>query len=95
MPAAEPSNRRPADNAGVISPLQFLSGGVEFAVICAAGALAGRWIDGRLGTEPWFTVALIVLAFASGTWLLLRGLTRIGSAGADAEAGTDDRDPSQ
>ncbi len=63
------------DRDGVISPLRFLSGGLEFAVICAAGALAGRWLDGRLGTDPWFTAGLLILAFATATWLLLRALS--------------------
>lgn len=79
MSGPEPSPERRDPGDGVISPLRFLSGGLEFAVTCLAGALAGRWIDGRLGTEPWFTVALIVLAFVTATWLLLRSLNVVNS----------------
>ena len=68
-------DRAADERDGVISPLRFLSGGLEFAVICAAGALAGRWLDGRLGTEPWFTAGLLIAAFATATWLLLRALS--------------------
>jgi len=69
-------SRDGADGDGVISPLRFLSGGLEFAVTCAVGALAGRWLDGRLGTDPWFTAGLLIAAFATATWLLLRALSR-------------------
>lgn len=77
-PAQEKDSERHGANGNpdaTISPLRFLSGGVEFAVTCAAGALAGQWIDGRLHTEPWFTVILLVAAFATATWLLLRALS--------------------
>lgn len=85
-PSRDPERSRD-DSDGVISPLRFLSGGVEFAVTCAAGALLGQWIDGRLGTAPWFTIVLLVVAFATGTWLLLRGLSVI-----DSDATSDDGD---
>lgn len=78
MVESNPPECPKSDRDGALNPLQFLSGGVEFAVICVAGALAGQWIDGRLGTAPWFTVVLLVAAFATGTWLLLRGLSTIG-----------------
>lgn len=71
--ADHPSRDR-ADEA--LSPLRFLSGGLEFAMLCVAGALGGQWIDGRLGTTPWFTIVLLIVAFASGTWMLLRGLVK-------------------
>lgn len=32
------------------------------------GFLAGRWIDHRLGTEPWFASAGFVLGAAAGFW---------------------------
>ncbi|HET8929138.1 MAG TPA: AtpZ/AtpI family protein [Acidimicrobiales bacterium] len=78
MSPSSDQDRPSTDRDGVISPLRFLSGGLEFAVTCLAAALAGKWLDGRLGTEPWFTAGLLILAFATATWLLLRSLSRTG-----------------
>ena len=33
----------------------------EFAVIPVLFGLFGLWLDGRLGTRPWLTVALLVV----------------------------------
>ena len=78
-------DRPHGESDGVINPMRFASGGIEFALTCLAGALAGQWIDGRLHTAPWFTVILLVVAFASGTWMLLRSLSVVGSDKSDAE----------
>lgn len=82
---------------GVISPLRFLSGGLEFAVTCTLGALGGRWLDARLGTDPWLTAVLLIVAFASATWMLLRRLAVVGpNAAADrSSAGNSDRESDQ
>lgn len=88
-PAQEKASKRQGANGegdATISPLRFLSGGVEFAVTCAAGALVGQWIDGRLHTAPWFTVVLLVAAFATATWLLLRALS-VSDADTDEPTG--------
>jgi F0F1-type ATP synthase assembly protein I len=79
MSSSSGPDRPSADRDDAISPLRFLSGGVEFAVTCVAAALAGRWLDDRLGTEPWLTAGLLIVAFASATWVLLRSLTRAGN----------------
>ncbi len=52
-------------------------------MILAAGPLVGyflgRWLDGRFGTEPWFTWILLGFGLAAGireTVLILRKATR-------------------
>ena len=79
MSDPEPSKEDLNPQDGVISPLRFLSGGLEFAATCLAGALAGRWLDARFGTDPWFTATLLILAFVTATWLLLRALSVVGN----------------
>ncbi len=32
------------------------------------GVLAGRWLDGKLGTSPWLTVILTLLGLAAGLY---------------------------
>lgn len=87
MSDPEPAPAARGDHGGQISPLRFISGGLEFAVTCVAGVLVGRWIDGRLGTDPWFAVALIIVSFVTATWLLLRNLKVVG---AGSIGGSDD-----
>lgn len=87
MSSSSGPERPSADRDGVINPLRLVTGGVEFAVTCLAGALAGRWLDGRLGTEPWFTAALLIVAFATATWMLLRSLSRISESNDPTEGG--------
>lgn len=41
----------------------FSGMGLGMAASIAIGAFGGKWLDGRLGTEPW----LLVLGFALGT----------------------------
>ena len=34
------------------------------AIPAVLAALLGKWLDGRYGTEPWFMIGLLILAFA-------------------------------
>lgn len=44
--------------------------GFIIALPLVAMALAGKWLDGKLGTEPWLTVAGILLAIVATTiWI--------------------------
>ena len=40
------------------------SGGYEMVIIGVLFALAGLWLDRRLGTVPWFTIVFTVVGFA-------------------------------
>lgn len=85
--ASKGSPRASDDRDGVISPLRFLSGGLEFAATCALGALLGRWIDARLGTDPWFTAVLLIVSFATATWMLLKSLRNLGAEPDSSDEG--------
>ncbi len=37
--------------------------GVAIAVPAVLAALAGKWLDTRFNTSPWFLIGLLVLAF--------------------------------
>ncbi len=43
------------------------------------GAFLGRWLDKRFGTDPWLTVALVILgivASARQVWRLIKEISK-------------------
>jgi ATP synthase protein I len=61
-------------NQGVNFRLLSLIGqvGVVMVVFMLLGLVVGQWIDGRLGTSPTFTLALILLGVGAGGWSIAR-----------------------
>jgi F0F1-type ATP synthase assembly protein I len=51
-----------------------LAAGLTFAVTVALFALGGLWLDGKLGTQPWFVLLGVLLGLVGGTIHLLRVL---------------------
>ena len=50
-----------ARQAGILGTIPFL-----LAVPPIAGVFIGKWIDGKLGTSPAFTIVFVVLGFVAG-----------------------------
>jgi F0F1-type ATP synthase assembly protein I len=48
--------------------------GLEFALSILLPLFLGRWLDQKLGTEFWFTLALAGLGLAAGVRAVLRAL---------------------
>lgn len=40
--------------------------GIELALSTVIGLLLGRWLDGKLGTEPWLTLLGLVFGVIAG-----------------------------
>lgn len=40
--------------------------GIELAVSTVIGLLGGRWLDGKLGTEPWLSIVGLILGVVAG-----------------------------
>ena len=40
--------------------------GIELAVATTLGFLGGRWLDGKLGTEPWLALVGLLLGVVAG-----------------------------
>ena len=40
--------------------------GIELAASTVIGLLGGRWLDGKLGTEPWLSIVGLVLGVVAG-----------------------------
>lgn len=50
--------------------------GISLLVTTLAGALAGRWLDGQLGTSPVFVTIGFLAGAAAGTLMIYRLITR-------------------
>lgn len=48
--------------------------GIQFAAAIVLFLFVGRWLDERLGTEPWLLIAGVFLGGAAGFWSLYRQL---------------------
>ncbi|HEY2587704.1 MAG TPA: AtpZ/AtpI family protein [Tepidisphaeraceae bacterium] len=69
---APEQDRDGANGGGPIRAYGLLGIGFEFlASICVFGAI-GWWVDRRLNTFPWLTLAGGALGFAAGLTLLIR-----------------------
>ena len=51
--------------------------GLQFAGAILLFLFAGRWLDGRLGTGPWLTLAGVLLGAAAGFYSLYRQLVLV------------------
>ncbi|HZN54260.1 MAG TPA: AtpZ/AtpI family protein [Candidatus Polarisedimenticolaceae bacterium] len=48
------------------SPLRFVGIGFEILGPLLVGVFGGRWLDGRLGTQPWLLLVGAVLGAVTG-----------------------------
>ena len=54
------------------TPISYLGLGFELVVPVVLLMFAGRWLDGRLGSEPWMLVAGAILGMAVGFYSMFR-----------------------
>lgn len=75
MPTSPQQQRPSTSHNGELRSLALSSVGILMVVSVAIGAGIGLWVDERLGTDPWFTVAGVVFGTAAGfheMWRLVR-----------------------
>lgn len=74
-PSGRPSEKyRLARQLGMLTTIPML-----LAVAPLVGYYLGRWIDGRLHTEPWFSFVMLGIGFVAGvreTVLILRKVSK-------------------
>jgi F0F1-type ATP synthase assembly protein I len=58
-----------------ISGSEFAGVGLQFAVTLVVFALAGIWLDRRLGTSPWLLIVLVMGGAGLGFWTMVRRLS--------------------
>ena len=59
-----------------MSGSEFAGVGMQFAVIIVGFALAGVWLDRRLGTSPWLVILGVFGGASLGFWQMYRMVTR-------------------
>jgi ATP synthase protein I len=64
-----PSGRR---GRALTTAARLASVGIEFALSTVIGMLGGRWLDGKLGTEPWLMIVGLLLGVTAGFRSLIR-----------------------
>jgi ATP synthase protein I len=57
--------------------------GIEFSISTVIGLLGGKWIDGKLGTQPWLMLLGLVLGVTAGLRSLLRTARRANEESAE------------
>lgn len=66
--------------------------GIEFSISTLIGLLGGRWLDGKLGTQPWLMIVGLVLGVVAGFRSLLRAARQASEASKERERARDDDD---
>jgi F0F1-type ATP synthase assembly protein I len=60
--------------------------GLELAVSVILCLLLGRWLDGRIGTTPWFMIGGVILGFTAGMRAVYRHVAIADREAARSEA---------
>lgn len=62
-----------SEREGAMRDLYRYSGlGLQFAATVGLSALAGNWLDGRLGTSPWLLLLCVFLGFGLGLYSMIK-----------------------
>ena len=65
----------PKESGDAARDLYRFSGlGLQFAATVGVFALAGRWLDGRVGTSPWLLIGGVFAGFALGLYSMTKKL---------------------
>jgi F0F1-type ATP synthase assembly protein I len=76
--AAQAEYDRVAHRRKGVSGSEFAGVGLQFALTIVLFALAGIWLDRRLGTSPWFVLLMVFGGASLGFWSMYRRM--VGSA---------------
>ena len=66
--------------------LSASSVGLELGVSVLLGLLGGMWLDGKVGSEPWFMLLGLVIGFIAGFRGVMRAVERSDKAAKAEEA---------
>jgi len=62
--------------------------GIELAVSIVIGLGLGRWLDGKLETDPWLTIIGLLLGAAAGFKSLYETAKKAAASSNDADPGS-------
>jgi F0F1-type ATP synthase assembly protein I len=66
---------RPASPTSFVNVSSYAGLGVQFLLSILLFLYAGRWIDRKLGTEPWFLIIGVFTGATAGFYAMYRKLT--------------------
>ena len=69
---ALPENPRPAK--GGVQAGDMAGVGLQFAASILLFFFLGRWLDGKLGTDPWLLIVGVLVGLSAGFWSMYRRL---------------------
>jgi F0F1-type ATP synthase assembly protein I len=79
---AADSRKSAPGGKGPLQGMELASLGLQFTLVLLAFLFLGRWLDDRLGTEPWLLLAGVFAGFGLSTLWMYRRLTSRGRGGA-------------
>ena len=59
-----------------MSGSEFAGVGMQFGITIVGFALAGLWLDKRLGTSPWLMVVMVFAGASVGFWTMYRAVSK-------------------
>jgi len=89
--AADPYARK---TKAYFDTLSLSSVGIEMGVSVVLGLVFGRWLDGKLGTEPWMMFVFLIFGCAAGgkaVWRAVKKADRMAEESADSDPGSPNR----
>ena len=88
-PSPTPDNS-PVGSGGLGTSLSRMAGiGVQFGAVISLFALAGYWLDDRMGSSPWLLLLGVLLGFVGGTISLVKAVSRLKESPSGLEQNTD------
>lgn len=75
------SRKAAPEDRGPLQGTELAALGLQFTLVLLAFLFLGRWLDGRLGTEPWLLLAGVFAGFGLSTLWMYRRLTARGRSG--------------
>lgn len=84
-PVTSVSDRVAASTRDTVRSLKLSSVGLELALSVLIGLFAGRWLDRKLGSDPWLMIVGICLGFAAGLRSLMKMMDKAAKASDAAD----------
>ena len=74
-PGSEPGPRERTPPSAFINVASYAGLGVQFVLSILLFLYAGRWVDRKLGTEPWFLIIGVFTGATAAFYAMYRKLT--------------------
>ncbi len=71
-----PPDSQPTGNNRRQAVMKYSGLAFQMLAIIGGSAWLGTWLDGRMGTEPWLTIGLLLLGVLLAVFQVIRSLTK-------------------